>query len=100
MIDVTDWLHYKKALEPASPRERKTGSFLGKIWKADKRKEVEDVILNPDSGHYQRLWAVGFMKFVGYSDSSIEAILNDNAPWATDSRVVHNQVRSVRRRRR
>lgn len=97
---MTDWLHYKKAFEPASRQERKVGSFLSKIWKAEKRQEVEDIILNEDAGHNQRLWCVGFMKFAGYKDIEIEKILIDNAPWATDAVMTAQQVRSVRRRRR
>jgi len=72
---------------------------LEKVYKKNMRERINDILENPDPGHYQKLWMVGFLKFCGYTDQEIvDLIMNESAWEKLDERKTFCQVRSVKRR--
>lgn len=69
---------------------------LSKVSSFDKQSELLDVLHSGDPSHYQRLWLVGFLKFVGYSPEEICSIIDMEACWGDyDATMTYNQVQSV-----
>jgi len=57
---------------------------MGAIVKIKSRRkfdELMDVLENPHPGRYQRLWLVGFLRYVGYSDEEIFEIIDIYRNW-------------------
>lgn len=69
---------------------------FSKVMSLSKRLQLLDVLEDIAPSHYQRLWFVGFLKFVGYTASEICDIIHYGATWANYSQVMtYNQVSSV-----
>jgi hypothetical protein len=56
-------------------------SSLDRVRSFDKQTEVFNVLHSENACHNERLWFVGFLKFVGYSLDEICAIIAKDASW-------------------
>ena len=54
---------------------------ISKVFPSQRRHEILDKLANPHPTHYERLWLVGFLKFVGYSKEEVLEILKVHAKW-------------------
>lgn len=71
---------------------------LLKIRSKRKRREVLQVLYDPDPVHYRRIWLVGFLSYVGYDRYEIYNIIRDNCKWLDFSqRITYYQIGSVLR---
>lgn len=71
-------------------------SDLEKVYSFDKRQDLLNILHSEDPDHYQRLWLVGFLKHVGYSQEEICDIIDIECSWTDyDAVMTFNQVRSV-----
>lgn len=85
-------------MEP--PPQSKADTDITKVISFEKRQEIFNVLHSQDASHYERLWATGFLKFVGYTADEICSIIHHEACWANyDTRTTYCQVASVFRSR-
>ncbi len=69
---------------------------LSKIRSFDKRTEIFNILHSESPSHYERLWLVGFLRFVGYSFDETCSIIHEENSWVGyDPIMTYNQVRSV-----
>ena len=69
---------------------------LNRVYSYDKRQELLNILHSEEPDHYQRLYLVGFLKHVGYSQEEICDIIDNEASWTDYNAVMtFNQVRSV-----
>lgn len=54
---------------------------LSRVISSRKRQELLDVLHKPHPSHNQRLWLVGFLRYVGYSESEIRGIIHSENRW-------------------
>jgi len=72
------------------------GVDLLKVVSFDKQTDLLNILHSDNPSHSQRLWLVGFLKFVGYSQEEICDIIHHGASWGDyDANMCFNQVRSV-----
>ncbi|MCZ7404882.1 MAG: hypothetical protein O8C67_08125 [Candidatus Methanoperedens sp.] len=71
-------------------------SELSKIRSFKKRQELFNILHSEDACHYERLYLVGFLKYIGYSLEEICAIIDQEASWIDyDAKVTWLHVKSV-----
>ncbi|MCZ7401222.1 MAG: hypothetical protein O8C61_03270 [Candidatus Methanoperedens sp.] len=69
---------------------------LSKVRSFEKRQELFNILHSEDACHYERLYLVGFLKFVGYSLEEICALIDKEASWCDyDATMTYCQVQSV-----
>ncbi len=74
-------------------------SELSKIKSFEIQQKIYNILHSEDPSHYERLWMVGFLKYVGYTVEEICDIINAEASWIDyDARVTYCQVSSIFRR--
>ncbi len=54
---------------------------LGLVISLQKRDEIIEILYNPHPIHEKRLWLVGFLQYVGYSESEICELIKDYNMW-------------------
>lgn len=74
---------------------RDSADDLTKFYSKKQREKIGEILDSENPGHYERLFAVGRLKSVGYSGAQVEQILKERTTWAHNDRVTHSQVRSV-----
>jgi hypothetical protein len=71
-------------------------SFLFKVYSPSKRTEILDILRAPNPTHYERLWLVGFLKYIGYSYEEVLQIIELLCEWSDyNPEITAYQVRSV-----
>lgn len=72
---------------------------LSKVRADEKRQDILNVLHSVDASHYERLWMVGFLRFVGYDEVDILDIIHKGTSWADyDPKMTQRQVTSIFRR--
>lgn len=70
--------------------------MLEKIKSFEKQQDIYNILHSEHPDHYSRLWMVGFLQYVGYSEPEICDIIDKECSWEDyDARMTYNQVRSV-----
>lgn len=70
--------------------------FLNKVNSDKKAIECDEILRACHPTHAQRLWLVGFLKYVGYSMPEVLDIINDHCDWGDfNARITASQVGSV-----
>lgn len=69
---------------------------LSRVRSFEKKQELLNILHSEHPDHYSRLWMVGFLRHVGYSQDEICALINKEASWSDyDATMTYCQVRSV-----
>lgn len=69
---------------------------LSLVKSEDKRTELLNILHSEHADHYSRLWFVGFLRYVGYTQDQICQIIDQDASWEDyDSKVTWLHVNSV-----
>jgi hypothetical protein len=75
---------------------RDKDNLLYKVWSIKKKNELFKVLQNPNASHFERLWLVGFLKWVKYGYKDILNIIHNLNEWSDyDSNITKIQVHSV-----
>lgn len=70
--------------------------YLDKIKSQKKKFEVFDILQAMNPTHHERLWLVGFLKFVGYSSWEVCAIIDDHSAWTDyNAEITSYQVATI-----
>jgi len=74
----------------------KVDTELTKVLSFDKQTSLFNILHSDNPCHSSRLWLVGFLKFVGYSQEEICDIIHHGASWGNyDANMTSTQVRSL-----
>jgi hypothetical protein len=75
---------------------RDKDNLLHRVWSPKKKNELFKVLQNPNASHFERLWLVGFLKWVKYGYKDILNIIHALNEWRDyDSHITKIQVHSV-----
>jgi hypothetical protein len=75
---------------------RDKDNLLYKVWSIKKKNEIFQVLQNPNATHFERLWLVGFLKWVGYDFNHVLNIIHNLNKWEDyNKNITTIQVRSV-----
>ena len=70
--------------------------YLNKINSDKKAMECANILEAVRPSHFERLWLVGFLRYVSYSLSEVLEILQEHAQWADyDQNITSYQVGTV-----
>ena len=69
---------------------------LSKVRSFEKQQELFNILHSEEACHYERLYLVGFLKFVGYSLEEICALIDKEASWGDyDATMTYCQIHSI-----
>jgi len=69
---------------------------LSKVISLNKREEILSILHKTHPAHNQRLWVVGFLDYVGYSQPEINKIISSENRWkGYDEIKTYGQIESV-----
>ena len=69
---------------------------LEKVYSPKKQLEISDILQAANPSHFERLWMVGFLRYVGHSFDEVVEIIDQHCEWSDYSpRITAYQVRSV-----
>lgn len=69
---------------------------LLKIRSFEKQQEILNILHSEKPDHYSRIYLVGFLHYVGYTQDDILEIIDKEAAWmGYDATKTFNQVRSI-----
>lgn len=72
---------------------------LSRVRADEKRIDILNILHSEHPDHYERLWLVGFMRFVGYDELEILDIIQKGNSWSNyDPKMTQRQVSSVFRK--
>jgi len=70
--------------------------FLDKIFSLRKQLQVFDILQAPRPTHEERLWLVGFLKYVGYSQLQVFDIVDKHGQWSDyNATITDYQIATV-----
>ena len=69
---------------------------LSRVFSKPTRNSLLKVLKNPTAGHFERVWLVGFLKYVGYSFKDVLSIIHELRSWSDYNReITRTQASSV-----
>ena len=69
---------------------------LEKVYSPKKQLEISDILQAANPSHFERLWMVGFLRYVGHSSDEVIEIIDQHCEWSDYSPgITAYQVRSV-----
>jgi len=70
--------------------------YLDKIYSIKKQLQVHDILMHFGPTHEERLWMVGFLKYVGYTQREVIGIIHQHCLWQDyDPGITAYQVATV-----
>ncbi len=70
--------------------------YLSKIFSLKKQLEAFDILQAPRPTHDERLWLVGFLRYVGYTRHEVFEIIDQHCAWSDYNPTITNyQIATV-----